>query len=105
MLAQDLRVEAIELAQDRQEREAEVAEVLISSKRTSEEDLRSLTDRLNVAIPDAELVEDEMRAYMLTLPTSVSAYESEPSPPEGSEESEGIPVVLWPVRPYHPGEI
>jgi hypothetical protein len=31
-----------------------VAELLISSRRTSEGDLRSLMDRLSVAIPDAE---------------------------------------------------
>jgi hypothetical protein len=91
-LAEELRVEAIDLGSDHQDCEADVAEVLISSTRTSEEDLRSLTDRLNVAIPEAEPVKDEMRVYMLTASTSVSAYEREPSPPEGSEESEPSPV-------------
>jgi hypothetical protein len=54
MLVDGCRSRRLSSAQDRQEREVRVAELLISSRRTSEDDLRSLMDRLSVAIPDAE---------------------------------------------------
>ena len=69
-----------------------MAELLISSRRTSEGDLRSLMDRLSVAIPDAEPVKDRDRVFMITRSTSASAYEPrEPGPPE-DPPSEGVPM-------------
>ncbi len=55
-----------------------MAELLISSRRTSEGDLRSLMDRLSVAIPDAEPVDDNARVSWITLSTNMSgsAYET-----------------------------
>jgi hypothetical protein len=76
-----------------------MAELLISSRRTSEDDLRSLMDRLSVAIPDAEPVKDRDRVQMITLSTSVSAYETrEPGPPE-DRPSEGVPVHVGILLP------
>lgn len=79
-----------------------MAELLISSRRTSEGDLRSLMDRLSVAIPDAEPVDDNARVSWITLSTNMSgsAYETTsesppegPKPPEGPAMGLGIPLV------------
>ena len=79
-----------------------MAELLISSRRTSKDDLRSLMDRLNVAIPDAEPVDDKERVFLITLSTSMAAYETrEPSPPEGTEPSEG-PAMGLGIMPAGP---
>jgi hypothetical protein len=74
-----------------------MAELLISSRRTSKADLGSLMDRLNVAIPDAEPVDDKERVSWITLSTDISgsAYETRnPSPPEGPGPSEGPEMGL-----------
>jgi hypothetical protein len=70
-----------------------MGELLIYSLTTDERDLRSLRDRLNVAIPDAEPVVDA-RAFLIAFSRRAeSAYEpSEPSSPERGERlSMGMP--------------
>jgi hypothetical protein len=63
MLADGCRSRRSSSAQDRPEREVRMAELLISSRRTSEDDLRSLMDRLSVAIPDAEPSKTETASH------------------------------------------
>lgn len=77
-----------------QEREGRKAELLISSRRTREEDLGSLIDRLNVAIPDAEPVEDRERVALITFATSGSAYETESSPRGRANPPLGVGIAL-----------
>ena len=67
-----------------------MAELLISGGVTRKEELRSLIDRLDAAIPAVEPVEDDERIFMLTLSTSASAYETrEPGPDEPAKLGPG----------------
>jgi hypothetical protein len=75
-----------------------MTELLISSQRTSGDDLRSLCDRLHVAIPDAEPVVDKERVGLITL-FDHKAYAPEESSESESSESEGVPIRVGILLP------
>lgn len=81
--------------EDAQQRGAPKGELLIHSLTTDEDDLRSLEDRLNTAIPDAEPVFDA-RAFLIGFSRQAqSAYE----PSERSAPEREVPLSLEMAMP------